>query len=65
MRTMLRSHTKLLFVVFALLVAVPAMAWAAGDQFQDTLTGSATTQTITSGGSFTNTYYVDAGGPDG
>ena len=65
MRTMLRSNTKLLFVVFALLVAVPAMAWAAGDQFQDTLTGSATTQTITSGGSFTNTYYVDAGGPDG
>ena len=64
MRTMLRSHTKLLFVVCALLLTVPAMAWAAGDQFQDTLMGSATTQTITSGGSFTNSYYVDAGGPD-
>ena len=48
----------------AMLLAIPAVALAAGDQFQDTLWRAATTQTINAGGSFTNTYYVDAGGPD-
>src|ERR671910_2763239 len=65
MRTMLRGKISLLFVTCAMVLAVPAVAWAAGDQFQDTLVGAASTQTINAGGSFTNTYYVDAGGQDG
>jgi hypothetical protein len=65
MRTFLRSKVTLLFLTLGMLIAVPAVAWAAGDQFQDTLVGAASTQTINAGGSFTNTYYVDAGGPDG
>jgi hypothetical protein len=65
MRTKLRSKVTLLFMTCAVILAVPAIAWAAGDQFQDTLVGAASTQTINAGGSFTNTYYVDAGGPDG
>src|SRR5829696_993176 len=65
MRTWLRGKFTLLFITCALVLAVPAVAWAAGDQFQDTLVGAASTQTINAGGSFTNTYYVDAGGPDG
>jgi hypothetical protein len=50
---------------FALILAIPAVAWAAGDQFQDVLVAGDQTQTINAGGSFTNTYYVDAGGQDG
>jgi hypothetical protein len=65
MRTRLRGKISLLFLTCAMLLSIPAIAWASGDQFQDTLVGAATTQTITAGGSFTNTYYVDAGGSDG
>jgi hypothetical protein len=49
MRTKLRSKVTLLFMTCAVLLAVPAVAWAAGDQFQDTLVGAATTQTINAG----------------
>src|ERR687890_682939 len=63
MRTKLRSKISLLFVTFALVLAIPAVALA--DDIRDGLDTSAQeTQTITAGDStstgFTNQYWIVA-----
>jgi hypothetical protein len=67
MRTKLRSKISLLFVVCAVLLAIPAVALA--DNIVDDLEGAATTKTITAGDSFANNYWVvansAAGSPSG
>jgi hypothetical protein len=67
MRTRIRSKISLLFIVFAALLAIPAVALA--DNIVDDLEGTATTKTITAGGSFTNHYWIvansAAGSPSG
>jgi hypothetical protein len=67
MRTRLRSKFSLLFVTFAVLLAIPAVVLA--DNIVDDLEGAATTKTITAGDSFTNNYWVvansAAGSPSG
>jgi hypothetical protein len=64
MRTMLRSKVTLLFMTLGMLLAVPAVAFAA-DQLRDDLEGTATTQTINVGDSFTNHYWVFDNGSNG
>jgi hypothetical protein len=67
MRTRLRSKFSLLFVTFAVMLAIPAVVLA--DNIVDDLEGAATTKTITAGDSFTNNYWVvansAAGSPSG
>src|SRR5215208_472750 len=66
MRTKLGSKFSLLFVAFAVMLAIPAVVLA--DNIVDDLEGAATTKTITAGDSFTNNYWVvansAAGSPD-
>jgi hypothetical protein len=64
MRTKLRSKVTLLFMTLGMLLAVPAVAFAA-DQLRDDLEGTATTQTINVGDSFTNHYWVFDNGSNG
>jgi hypothetical protein len=67
MRTKLGSKFSLLFVTFAVMLAIPAVVLA--DNIVDDLEGAATTKTITAGDSFTNNYWVvansAAGSPSG
>jgi hypothetical protein len=63
MRTALRSKLSLLFIVLALMVAIPAIA-AYADTFQDSLNGGQTQQTITQNDEtgVTVKYWVNAQG---
>jgi hypothetical protein len=60
MRTKLRSKVTLLFVMCAVLIAVPAVA-AIADQLRDELTTATPTATITQNdpNGFVNTYHLD------
>jgi len=62
MRTKLGSKFSLLFVAFAVMLAIPAVVLA--DNIVDDLDGSAASKTITTGESFTNNYWIvaNAGG---
>jgi|SRR5829696_385639 len=62
MRTVLRSNFKLLFLTFAMLLAVPAVA-AIADTFDDSLTGSSQNQTIKQNQDVTVKYFVNNTGP--
>jgi hypothetical protein len=58
MRTFLRGKVTLLCMMLGLLLAIPAVALA--DEIRDDLNGANQTKTISTGGTFTNTYWVRA-----
>ena len=65
MRTTLRGKITLLFMAFALLLALPAVALA--DGLKDDVVGDVTSgsRTITAGGSTTVNYHIQANGGEG